>query len=294
MNLATIPLLIAALLMLSAGGTPPDDVHLLLSGGTTLGGPVVGASSEPEAVIVADARAHLPGDAALSGPVYVIGGELTVDGRVTGDVVQLAGSVIVGPEAVIDGELRLIAGTLDVDPGADVARRSSVDLGSEGRDGPGSLLPTVGLAVLLALVGAVLARFRPRALGNVADAVTSHPVIVVTVGLLLAVTAVALLVYLAFTLVLLPVAILGLVAGVVALAVGTVGIGHAVGRRIPGLAPPAATGVGVVVTVLGLSLVGVVPLVGALVSGAVVLAGLGATILTYFGLAPFEPVRLVD
>jgi hypothetical protein len=149
-------------------------------------------------------------------------------------------------------------------------------------------------ALLLALVGGRLARTRPRALGNVADAVTHHPVIVLTVGSLLALTAIAVIVFMGFTLVLLPIALVGLAVGAVVLAFGTLGVGHAVGRRITGAPPQVATAIGVVATVVALQLVGLVPVVGGLLALAVLLAGLGAAILTYFGLAPFEPVRVTD
>ncbi|NLI18764.1 MAG: polymer-forming cytoskeletal protein [Actinomycetales bacterium] len=301
MTPATIALLIASLFMLGSGGTPPGTVQLLLSGPVTLAvaDEATSASSalsgsSPGAIIVGDAKAHLPAGAELAGPIHVIGGELTVDGRVTGDVVQLAGTVVVSEGSRIDGELRHVAGTLELDPGAEIARRSTVELTSDGGGGPLSYVLLVVTALLLALVGGRLARTRPRALGNVADAVTHHPVIVLTVGSLLALTAIAVIVFMGFTLALLPIALVGLAVGAVVLAFGTLGVGHAVGRRITGAPPQVATAIGVVATVVALQLVGLVPVVGGLLALAVLLAGLGAAILTYFGLAPFEPVRVTD
>lgn len=295
MNLATIPLLIAALFMLGSGGSPPGTVQLLLTGQAMLGSAVgVTAGTQPGAVIVADTTAHLPAGAELEGPVHVIGGELTVDGHVAGDVVQLAGTVVVGPDATIAGELRHVAGTLEVDPAADVARRTSVAVASDDAGGAGTYVPLAVSTLLLALLAGWLARSRPRLLGNVADAVTSHPVIVLTVGVLLGLTSIALIVFMGFTLVLLPVALVALTVGAVALAAGTIGLGHAVGRRMPGVSPPVGTALGVVVTVVALQVVGLVPVVGGLVAIAVLLAGLGATILTYFGLVRFEPVHIPE
>lgn len=314
MSLATVPLLIAALFMLGSGGTPPGTVEILLSGQVTLTGTAVGdaaeplsatpsdsnsavpAAPEPGALIVAEALAHVPAGTEVAGPIHVIGGRLTVDGRVAGDIVQLAGTVVVGPEAGIGGELRHVAGTLEVDPGADIARRSTAELTTEsgGGGGPRSYLPLAVLTVVLALVGGRFARTRSRALGNMADAVTTHPVIVLTVGALLGLTAIAVIVYMGFTLILLPVALIALAVGALTLAIGTIGLGHAVGRRIPRVSPSVATALGVVVTVAVLQLVGLIPIVGGLVAGAVLLSGLGATILTYFGLQRFEPVRISE
>jgi hypothetical protein len=312
MSLATLPLLIAALFMLGSGGTPPGTVELLLSGQVTLAGPPAGepagrtsvsgsdpssadpATPDQRAVIVGEALAHVPAGAEVPGPIHVIGGSLRVDGRVAGDVVQLAGTVVVGPDASIGGELRHVAGSLVVDQGADISRRSTLELTSESGDGPRSFAVSAVLTLLLALAGGFLTRTRPRALDNVADAVTSHPVIVLTVGALLGLTGIAVIVYMGFTLVLLPVALIALGVGALALATGTIGVGHAVGRRIPWVSPPVATAVGVVSTVVVLRLVGLVPLVGGLTAGAVLLSGLGATILTYFGLTRFEPVRIPE
>lgn len=312
MSLATVPLLIAALFMLGSGGTPPGTVEILLSGQVTLTGTAVGdaaeplsatdsdsnsavpAAPEPGALIVAEALAHIPAGTEVAGPIHVIGGRLTVDGRVAGDIVQLAGTVVVGPDAGIGGELRHVAGMLEVDPGADIARRSTVELTTESGGGPRSYLPLAVLTVVLALVGGRFARTRSRALGNMADAVTTHPVIVLTVGALLGLTAIAVIVYMGFTLILLPVALIALAVGALTLAIGTIGLGHAVGRRIPRVSPSVATALGVVATVAVLQLVGLIPIVGGLVAGAVLLSGLGATILTYFGLQRFEPVRISE
>ncbi|MGM0385627.1 MAG: hypothetical protein ACQERF_06580, partial [Actinomycetota bacterium] len=291
MNLATIPLLIAALFMLGSGGTPPGTVQLVLSGQSTLAGATASAEPHSGAVIVADADAHVPADAELEGPIHVIGGELTVDGHVAGDIVQLAGTVVVGEDATIAGELRHIAGTLEVDPAADVARRTTVTVTSDDGGGLATYLPLAVSTLLLALLGGWLARTRPRLLGNVADAVTSHPVIVLTVGVLLGLTGIALIVFMGFTLVLLPVALVAMAGGALALAAGTLGLGHAVGRRIPGVTPAAGNALGVIATVVALQVVGLIPVVGGLVAIAVLLAGLGATILTYFGLARFEGTK---
>jgi len=107
-------------------------------------------------------------------------------------------------------------------------------------------------------------------------------------------TAIALIVFMGFTLVLFPVALVALGLGAVGLAAGTIGLGHAVGRRIPGVGPSMGTVLGVLAIVVALQVVGLVPVVGGLVAIVVLLAGLGATILTYFGLSRFEPVHIPD
>ena len=144
------------------------------------------------------------------------------------------------------------------------------------------------------MIAGRFSRTRPRALENVAAAIGEHPVITVTVGVLLTLTAIAVLVFMGFTLVLIPLALVGLLAGVVVLGFGVLGLGQLVGNRLPGLTGRAATVVGVVAVVVTLQLVGLIPLVGDLAVIAALMAGVGAVTVTYFGVARFRPVELPE
>ena len=55
-----------------------------------------------------------------------------------------------------------------------------------------------------------------------------------------------------------------------------------------------ATALGVVVLVGVLSLVSFIPVVGDLVGAALVLTGVGAVLVTYYGVSPFRPEPLPD
>lgn len=122
--------------------------------------------------------------------------------------------------------------------------------------------------LLLAGVGYLLAGRRSRALDNVAAAVTGHPVITLTVGLLLALTAVSLLVFMAFTLVLVPVAIVGLLAGVATLVYAVVAWGRLIGDRLPVRHDRLATALGAAGVVGGLQAAALIPLSGDLIVAA--------------------------
>lgn len=287
MNLTLIPLLIAALL-LTSGDPEVDTVQLILSGEHEV-------TEHVGALIVGESTVTIPSDARLPGPVYVIGGELQILGDVAGDVTQLAGTVSVEAGAAIAGELQHVAGTLTVASDAEIARRTSLDLTGSGSAVSGSgLLPGISFALLLAGVGYLLARRRPNALANVSTAVRAHPVVTLTVGTLTFLTAISILVFMAFTLVLIPITILGIIVGTLTLFYGLIGWGYLIGVLLPVHRRGLATALGVVALVGVLALVSLIPVVGDLMVAAVALAGVGAVLVTYYGVSPFRPDPLPD
>ena len=287
MNLTLIPLLIAALL-LASGEPEVDTVQLILSGEHEV-------TEQVGALVVGESTVTIPSGTVVPGPIYVIGGELRIVGEVAGDVTQLAGSIRVESGAVIAGELQHVAGTLTVDDDTQIGRRTSMNLGNPEGTTPGSgILAQASLALLLATVGYLLARRRSIALAHVSTAVRAHPVVTITVGTLAFLTVISILVFMAFTLVLIPVTVLGIIAGLLTLGYGLIAWGHLIGTRLPLHHPTLATALGVVVLVGGLTLVGLVPIVGDLVVAAVALSGVGAVLVTYYGVAPFRTVQLPD
>ncbi len=287
MNLELIPLLIIALLMLSVGGAEVETAEFIMEGDHEM-------TDHRGALIVGDATVTVPVDADIPGPVFVIGGELTVEGSVTGDVTQLSGVLVVEDDAAIDGELLYVAGTERLAEGALIADRTTVDVTPAEPDPVAAYAPIVLTALLLALVGAVLTRRRPTLLENVATATREHAVVSLTVGGLLFVTFLSVFVFMAFTLVLIPVSILGLLVGLLTIAYGVIAWGYLVGQRLNLSEGGVATAIGVVLVVVLLQVVGRIPIVGDLLVVGVLLSGLGAVVLTFYGLRQFEPVRLPE
>ncbi|HSM45942.1 MAG TPA: hypothetical protein VK969_13075 [Acidimicrobiia bacterium] len=287
MNLAVIPLLIAALLLVS-GDPDVETAQLMMSGDHVI-------EDHVGALIVGEAAVEIPAGARVPGPLYVIGGELAVSGEVAGDVIQLAGTVTVESGARIGDELRHVAGTLVVSADAEVGRRTILDLaGTAGGGTAARYLPGALLALFLGCVGFLLTRKRRAALDNVAAAVSGHPVATLTVGVLLTLTFISVFVFMAMTLVLLPVAIVGLLVGLATLGYGVIGWGHLIGNRLPIRHERLSTVAGVVLVVIGMQLAGSIPLVGDLIVVAVLLVGLGAVVVTYYGVTRFRPVVLPD
>lgn len=238
MTLELIPMLLLSLLLLTSDGADAGVAHLVLSGDHRL-------DATDEAVIVGDATVTLPAHTEVTAPVYVIGGTTRIDGTVRARVTQIAGTMIVAGDAEI-ADLRHIGGARTIHPDADVARRTSVDVAA-GTDTPvRSVVLLAVVAAVLAAVGARLERTRRRNLDTTARAIARHPVVTVTVGALLVLTALSLLVFMAFTLVLIPVSILGLLAGVIVAALGVIAWGHRLGPgtsrcNAPTSRPPPAS-----------------------------------------------------
>ena len=287
MNLAVIPLLIAALLMVS-GDPDVEAAQLMMTGHHVI-------ESHSGALIVGEATVEIPSGARVPGPIYVIGGELAVSGEVAGDVIQLAGTVTVESGASIGDELRHVAGTLIVSADAEVGRRTSLALAGSGGGGTaGRYLPGAILGLFLGWVGFLLTRKRRAALDNVAAAVSGHPVATLTVGVLLTLTFISVFVFMSMTLVLLPVAIVGLFVGLATLGYGVIGCGHLIGNRLPIRHERVSTVAGVLLVVIGMQLVGSIPWVGDFIVVAVLLLGLGAVVVTYFGVTHFRPAVLPE
>lgn len=280
----SVPLLVVALLLVS---TQPGVETL-----TTVVGGTQDIETGPDAVIVLDGTATVPEDATVDASVYVLDGTLDVQGTVDGRVMQFAGDLRAGPSAVVTGTVEVVGGAQSVAEGAQIP----VEVVAEPLTQRRSPADAAGLFLMQALaLGAVaflLGRRYPDLLANVAHALGHHPAVSGTVGLLATVTMLALFVFMAFTIVLIPVSVLGLLGGALLALYAYVAVGYLLGRRLRPEDPGVATAAGSVLFLLLSDLLRFVPYVGGLVPLVVVLAGIGAVLVTYLGLRRFEPPTL--
>lgn len=280
-----LPLLIVVVLLASVGGGDIDRMEVTFDGDQDV-------EAVDDVLVVAGGTTTVPTDATVEGDVYAIGGTTRVEGSVDGDVTVLAGNVSVGDGAEITGTLQRIAGDLSIAEDASVGEVSAFEP-SAPADSPAR---RVGAFVLQFLVlgsaGWWLARRRPGLLENVGHSVTGHALVSGVVGSLAAATLLVLFVYMAFTLVLIPVSIVGLVAMAVVVLYSQLVFGYVVGRWLPIDRVDLATVAGVGAFLLGLELLEAVPVVGTLVRFVVVAVGFGAVLNTYFGLQRFEPATI--
>lgn len=280
-----IPLLIVVLLLVSVGGADVERMAVTFQGDHDV-------ETVDDVLVVAGGTATVPADAAVEGDVYAIGGTTRVDGSVEGDVRLLAGNVSIGDDGAVTGTVQRIAGDLSVADGAAVGEVSAFEPSAP----PDSPARQVGGFVLqflvLGVAGWWLARRRPGLLENVGHSVTDHALVSGVVGSLAVATLLVLFVYMAFTLLLIPISVVGLVAMAVVVLYGQLVFGYLLGRRLPIDRVDRATVAGVGTFLLALELLDAVPFAGVAVQFAIVTVGFGAVLNTYFGLQRFEPASI--
>lgn len=277
-----LPLLVVVVLLMTVDGHDVDQMEVVFEGDREV-------TEMADALVVGGGTTTIPAGETVNGTVYLVGGDLDVRGRVHGDVDQLLGNVSVASGGTVTGELRTISGDASVAPGATVGSRSTIRVAPQ-EPSPAREYGFLALRTLvLALVAGALARRRPALLRNVGDSIVHHPGVSGVVGAFTSVTALALFVFMAFTLVLVPVSLFGVGVGLLSVAYAVVAFGYLVGERLPIGRPGLASAVGTALFALALDLLGSVPLVGATVQLLVLLTGLGAVLVTYYGLREFEP-----
>jgi hypothetical protein len=281
-----IPLLIVALLLLSASGAEPETMEVVFDGNQTLDD-----AGEDSAVVVGGGSVTVPANASVSAPLFVVGGDLRIEGQVE-NVRVLAGNLTVADGASITGQLEVIGGRASVATGADVASRS--DLVGQLQDQSPTRSPAGLLfqALSLALVAGLVARWNPALLETVGDSVTNHALVSGVVGAIAGLALLVLFVYMAFTLVLIPLSVLGLTAEFGIVVYSYVVYGFLIGRALPIERVDLATAAGAALFVLALEVLGRIPLVDVLGQGLLVAVGFGAVLITYFGLREFEPAEI--
>jgi cytoskeletal protein CcmA (bactofilin family) len=251
-----------------------------------------------ELVVTNGAVVIEPG-AVVTGSAHVLGGALTLGGEIAGDITVMGGEVTLLPGARITGTLVHGGGTLDRSPEAFVGEETRLaaeePAPARGARPLVARLQSLAVSALVPMVVAgVLLRLRPRAVGRISEAITGHPLVSGSLGLLAGVIGLVLAVFMVFTLVLIPVALGVLVAvGLVAL-LGWIALGHALGQRLAAwrgwrLSPPLTGVLGVALLAVATHLVEIVPVIGAIVPITALAVAFGAVLLTRFGRRTFVP-----
>lgn len=264
-------------LLLAAGSAGAARDHVVLSGGF-----VVPRGQETGTIVVADGPVVVAGR--VRGDVLAFSGRITITGSVTGSVTGVGERVVLGPRAVVGGDVRSGEGTPAVPPGARVDGEVTDEGWSDVLRGDPGPLPRLAwwLAVTFSTLaaGLLILWVAPRALPAAERALRERPgpaagwgvvvaAAVPAAGVLALITLVGIPFGIGLLLLLVPLYVTGYVAGALAL-----------GRRLlAGRSQPA----GVVLALLAglglLRLVALVPVVGALVGLVATVAGLGGLVL---------------
>jgi hypothetical protein len=247
----------------------------------------------------------------VQGDIVVLGGSLRLDGQATGNAVVIGGAAAVGPRASVGSDLITLGGNLRHETGAHIGGDvitnlplapmslppigsrpvPSVPLSSQLPFGAGALGSVVGVllqSIGLAALAMLLTAFLHPQLERVAQAAQAQPLMVGSVGLLVAVVAPLAIVVLAITLILIPVALAAVILLVLAWLFGVVALGMLIGDRVAmsfrgSIEPVISAGVGTLILGLVVNTAHLVPCVGWLAPLLVGLLALGAAVVTLFG-----------
>ena len=143
---------------------------------------------------------------------------------------------------------------------------------------------SLALAALAVVIGLIL----PEPTRKISQAIHDEPLVAGGVGLLTIVGSPILLVLLIVTLILIPVAVVWVIALGLAILFGWIALGHEIGERISKMGKvvwsvPVAGGIGVLILSLLVGLIGLIPCIGWIVAFLFSMLGLGAVVMTRFG-----------
>ena len=259
----------------------------------------------------------------LNGNLVVFGGTAKSNGQVHGDVVIIGGQVSLEENAHVTGDVVTVGGQLQRADGAtvdgDVVNNIQPDIripSFDGRVPPSNPQPTVPTpsvnfnfdpfwsaagvlmrAIVVAALAMLVVMFLQPQLNRVGQAITDQPLMSGGVGLLTVLVAPIAVVILSITIILIPIAFVGVLLLVFAWLFGVIALGQEVGERFTRSinqtwAPVLTTGFGTFLLMLVGGALGLIPCVGWLAPAAMGLLGVGAVALTWFG-SRVAPARVM-
>jgi len=271
--------------------TAAGSVHVTESG--TVGGDVAAAAGTVRIDGGIDGDVRAAGGSVILGPTGGVGGDLEagasyveLNGTVDGDVQAGAETVVLGPSAAVGGTVRYDAETFVRAPDAAVDGGVVRDEGLGQPAAPDPIPGWVGaLYGLLAnlLLGVVLLAVFPAFSARVADGVTQRPARSTGVGLVTLLAVPLVLVLVALTIVGIPLSLVGALGFAVTVWVAVVYGQYALGVWALSFTGWESRWLALGVGLVGVTVLGAVPVLGALLDLAVFLLGLGALVLALRG-----------
>lgn len=327
LRILTLLIVMTALFMpiqrVSASGMADGQVifgsNYTVKSGETLGGDLVVFGGS---VLVEDGGT-------VNGDLVLFGGSITIAGKITGDLVLIGGSGILKSTAVVEGDMDTVGGSFQNESGAlvkgatnnyssppalslslpnaftapdltklpnDLSKLASSNGFNPVSDFAWLIIKSLGWAAMAALILMFFEKYTHR----VSKAAMHQPAITGSFGFITLLLAIVLIVVLAVTILLIPVAFIGALVLAFAIAFGWIAIGLEVGERMSHQfhqewALPLSAAVGTFTLNFVTNGIGFIPCVGWIVPFLVSLLGLGAVTLSRFGTiayAPDQPVTV--
>lgn len=266
-------------------------------------------------LIVIGGTAKIEKDAVVNGSIILVGGQVTVEGIVEGSLTLFGGSASLRDSAIVLGDVYVTSSVLNKDDLAQIRGEviegkqlppgftipDQVEIPTNPVEGPltkvthflESLLTIFFFSLVSASVAIIATLFMPKPVERAAKSMVSNPVISFGAALLTVIALPFLLVVLSITIILIPVAVILIVAFALASYMGWISLGTEIGKRIADLfkttwAVPISAGMGTLILSLVLGVITLIPCLGWGVVSIIVLVGLGGVILTRFGTRVFS------
>ncbi len=264
-------------------------------------------------LVIIGGNATLEAGSTVNGSIMLLGGTLEVAGTVNGDIAATGGYLELEDSAVVNGSIDVTGAYLDQDPDAVVVGKVS-----ENNQGPFQValperssrfphmvdvqvhpvlaaLGVLARTVVWALLAMLLMMFFAPQAERIGRATLSQPLMTGGLGLLTIVVVPIVLVVLAITILFLPVSLVGGLILAAAWAFGMISLGLELGKRFAGIFhqewhPAPAAGLGTFLLILTLD--GTAAMIGCIgwpLRLMVGVLGLGATLLTGFGMSEYLP-----
>jgi len=302
-------------------GLLPVTVYASSSSDTVLGNNYTLNSGETlhDDLFIAGGNVTLMSESTVNGNVVLLGGNLRAAGTVNGDVLVLGGSVALESTFILNGNLSTAGTSVNRAPGAQIKGQVYTEEdtpeffifpgGVRLTDLNGISNPFLGAAgfflglFLWTLVAMLVVMFLPAQLTRTSQTILAEPIASTGLGLLTVIVAPIVVILLAITICLIPVALIAAFVFALAWAFGLIALGFEVGKRISTSFkvewhPVIAAGLGTLLLMAVLNgLQALIPCVGWIPKGLIGLLGLGAVLLTQFGTksypaAPLLPVQI--
>ncbi len=226
--------------------------------------------------------------------VVAVGGNVTVLGRVEGNVIAVGGSVFLKPASYVGEQVVAVGGSVSKDPSAEVGKKITEiempgfipSMASVLGSGWLALWATISILALLGFLGlAVLfAALIPEHIGTAVNALEQSFVKMLLWGVLWVLLIVPIAVLLAISIIGIMLIPLEMLLAALALIIGYIASAIFIGKNIllafKKFPPPL---VDAILGILILFLIGFVPIIGPLVKSVFIIAGFGAVLATRFG-----------
>jgi hypothetical protein len=261
-----------------------------------------GEVEDVDVLVVTGGNLTIANNALVTGAIYVNGGRIIINGKVNDDITILDGSLTLGPMAELNGDLNVGGGKLNRSPEAKIRGRVNTGIGVElpsisilrGRSIVDRLIQDLFGTVVLVILAFLTVRIAPHPVSRIAKTISEHPAVTGALGLLAFIVGLSILAFMAYTIILIPVTILGLILMFLAVTMGWIAFGLITGRYLIRLLRwnmrlELTASLGTLVFMIIVNAVSFIPVIGGLLAILLAVIGFGAVLLTRFGIYTYTP-----